>query len=150
MGAKIGNNLDSLSTPIVTAATKQYLLPSAEGSNAQGRHALLLFVDLFSFANEPLCFLLLRHRLGSSCLWFDDVRTDDGRATLDEQLECQAAIRGKHFLTVNSLKLSLMDGDRFVLISLGILHSHDVVIFEQVHHIGIVHSVVVIVYLASR
>ena len=34
IGTKIGSSLDSFSTSMVTAATKQYLLPSAEASNA--------------------------------------------------------------------------------------------------------------------
>ena len=41
-GMKIGNNLDSLSISIVTAATRQYLCPSADASKAARSQCIIL------------------------------------------------------------------------------------------------------------
>ena len=144
MGTKIGNHLVSLSASTVTVATKQYCHLQRVRMR-QGRHALLLSVDLLSFANEPLCFLLPLHRLGNSCLWLDA-----GLMMFEPLWVNNLSVRLPFGAsTFYSLKLSLM---QVVLICLGILHSHDVVIVKQVRHIGIevykveeLHRVVVIV-----
>ena len=76
---KIGSNFDSLSISIVTAATRQYLLPSVEASNVARSICMTLgcrspFLRLWhSRLYVQLCFLPLPHKQGSLHHWSDDL-----------------------------------------------------------------------------